>query len=291
MTRAIHPSPAMQALAALLLLLAASCAAPPPSARPAPAESAGPEAARLRDAMLAEVPGAAIPPRAQADRWIELAREAVAAAGQRPEGAELAVLADRAPSVQRIALLLLRAEGPWEVLAAAPAATGQSGRRGYFITPTGVYVNDGTIPGYRALGTRNAQGIRGLGAQGMRVWDFGWVRAPRGWAEDGSEAEIRFLLHATDPDILEPRLGRPGSQGCVRIGGAMNRFLDRHGVLDAELERIAARDERTAALLPPDRTPTPIAGRMLIVVDSAAPRVPPARMAQARLGEAPGCAG
>lgn len=291
MTRASPPRPAMQALVALVLLLVASCAAPPPATRPAPADTAGPEAARLRDAMLAEVPAAAIPPRAQADRWIELAREALAAAGQRPEGTELALLADRAPAVQRIALLLLRAEGPWEVLAAAPAATGQSGRRGYFITPTGVYVNDGSITGYRALGTRNAQGIRGLGAQGMRVWDFGWVWSPRGWAEDGSEAEIRFLLHATDPDILEPRLGTPGSQGCVRIGGAMNRFLDRHGVLDAELERIAARDERTAALLPADRTPTPIAGRMLIVVDSAAPRVPPARMAQARLGEAPGCAG
>lgn len=273
--------PAMRLAGAVILLFAASCAAPPPPARTPPPDVAAPEAARLRDAMLSEVPGAAVPPPALAAQWVRLAREALAAANRQPEGTELAVLADRAPAVQRIALLLLRAEGPWDVLAAAPAATGQSGRRGYFLTPTGVYANDGSVLGYRALGTRNAQGIRGLGAQGMRVWDFGWVWATRGWAEDGSEAPIRFLLHATDPDILEPRLGRPGSQGCVRIGGAMNRFLDRHGVLDAELERIAPGDARTAALLPPDRTPTPIAGRLLIVVDSAAPQVTPARMAQA----------
>lgn len=283
--------PAMRLAGAVILLFAASCAAPPPPARTAPPDAAAPEAARLRDAMLAEVPGAAVPPPALAAQWVRLAREALAAANRRPEGAELAVLADRAPVVQRIALLLLRAEGPWEVLAAAPAATGQGGRRGYFLTPTGVHVNDGSVPGYRALGTRNAQGIRGLGAQGMRVWDFGWVWATRGWAEDGSEAPIRFLLHATDPDILEPRLGRPGSQGCVRIGGAMNRFLDRNGVLDAELERIAPGDARTAALLPPDRAPTPIAGRLLIVVDSGAPQVTPARMAQAHPVGPQGCAG
>ncbi|WP_198373186.1 L,D-transpeptidase, partial [Roseomonas rosulenta] len=218
--------------------------------------------------MLAEVPGAARPDPAQAARWVALAREAMAASGQAAPRAELALLVDRAPSVQRIGLMLLRAEGPWEVLAVAPAATGTRGRQGYFVTPTGVFAHDGAILGYRALGTPNAQGIRGLGARGARVWDFGWQPAERGWREDGSEAEIRFLLHATDPALLEPRLGRPGSQGCVRIGGAMNRFLDHHGVLDAELERMAAEDRRAAALLPADRQPTSLAGRLLIVVDS-----------------------
>ncbi|MBR0672044.1 L,D-transpeptidase [Neoroseomonas soli] len=249
-----------------MALSVSACAGRPP---PAP-DVAGREAIRLRAVMLADVPGAAAPDPPQAVRWIALARNALAEAGRTPQGTELALLVDRAPAVQRIALLLLRAEGPWEVVATAPAATGITGRRGYFVTPTGVFVNDGGIMGYRALGTPNQEGIRGLGARGMRAWDFGWIRAPRGWTDDGSEARIRFLLHATDPDYFEPLLGQPGSQGCVRVGGAMNMFLDRHGVIDADLERIAAESPRMAALLAPDRTPTSIAGRMLIVIDSAA---------------------
>jgi hypothetical protein len=55
----------------------------------------------------------------------------------------------------------------------------------------------------------------------------------------------------------------------VRIPAAMNRFLDRHGVLDAEYEHAAKEDPRFAALLLPDRTPTPLAGDALIIVDSA----------------------
>jgi hypothetical protein len=55
----------------------------------------------------------------------------------------------------------------------------------------------------------------------------------------------------------------------VRIPDAMNRFLDRHGILDADYERAARRDRRFAALLMPDRTPTPLAGNLLVVIDSA----------------------
>jgi hypothetical protein len=257
------------ACAGLAALLAGCVARPPaPADRP---DAAAPEAARLRAAMLAEVPGAVAPDPARAAGWARLAQAALARAGQAPGRSEVALVVDRAPAVQRIALVLLRAAGGIEVLAEAPASTGRTGRRGYFVTPTGVFANDGAILGYRALGTPNAQGIRGLGARGMRVWDFGWHAAPRGWTGDGSAAPIRFLLHATDPDILEPRLGSPDSQGCVRIGGAMNRFVDRNGVMDAEIERQAAESPRVAALLAPGRTPSPIAGRLLVVVDSAAP--------------------
>lgn len=273
----------------LPVLICAACAAPPPAA--APPDAASQEAGRLREAMLAEVPHAAPPEPGLAAAWIAQARAAVEAAGQRPAAAELALLVDRAPAVQRGALLLMRAAGPWEVLATMPVSTGQAGRRGYFITPTGVFANDGGIAGYRALGTPNRQGVRGLGERGMRAWDFGWHMARRGWAEDGSEAPIRFLLHATDPALLEPRLGTPGSQGCVRIGGAMNRFLDVNGVLDADIERLAGTDRSAAALLPPERRPTPLAGRLLIVVDSDAAAPPPARAAQAGREEAAGCAG
>jgi hypothetical protein len=125
----------------------------------------------------------------------------------------------------------------------------------------------------------------------MRAWDFGWHWAERGWVEDRSEAPIRFLLHATDPEVLEPRLGAPGSQGCIRIGAAMNRFLDVNGILDAELERLSATQPRIAALLLPERRPTPIAGRLVIVVDSAAPALSQARPALLTGGPGMGCAG
>ncbi len=65
----------------------------------------------------------------------------------------------------------------------------------------------------------------------------------------------------------------------MRIGGAMNRFLDANGIIDAEIERQAATDARAAALLLPGRQPTPVAGRLLIVVDSGADRVGRARPA------------
>ena len=85
-----------------------------------------------------------------------------------------------------------------------------------------------------------------------------------------------MLLHATDPAALERRLGRPASKGCVRIPAAMNRFLDRHGILDADYERAAKDDPRFEALLLADRTPTPLAGNALVIVDSA--EAPAARL-------------
>ncbi len=150
-------------------------------------------------------------------------------------------------------------------------STGQPGRRRYFITPTGVFLHTDAILDYRAEGTYNENGIRGLGVKGMRVSDFGWVWAAKGWDADGELGEMRLLLHATDPDVLEARLGRPASQGCVRIPAPMNRFLDHHGVLDSDYELAALSDQRYRALLRPDRQPTPLAGRALVVIDSSRP--------------------
>lgn len=272
----------------LLASLALGCAGPAPAPRPEAAIPA--EALRLRAEMLAQVPRAESPDPGRAALWIAEARAALAASGHGPAGPELALIVDRAPAVQRAALVLLRSDGDWAVLAAAPVSTGATGRRGYFVTPTGVFANDGSITGYRALGTPNAQGIRGLGARGMRAWDFGWNWAARGWTTDGSEAPIRFLLHATDPGVLEPRLGTPGSQGCIRIGAAMNRFLDANGILDADLEARAAGDPRVAALLLPDRRPSLIAGRLLIVVDSRGGVRQVARPAPPPRGQGAACA-
>ena len=103
------------------------------------------------------------------------------------------------------------------------------------------------------------------------MWDFGWQAADRGWVADTDTVDIRLLMHATDPDYLEQRLGRPASQGCVRISAAMNRFIDAHGVLDLDYERAGRDDPKFAAVLLPNRQPTELAGRALVIVDSRLP--------------------
>ncbi|MCX8133521.1 MAG: hypothetical protein N3D18_06080 [Roseococcus sp.] len=262
-------------LMAVIALNACAPAAPPPAIAGPPAAEAAPDPAlaaeleRLRARFAAETGAARQPDPAGREQRIARARAALEASFYRPAGPELVVAVDRHPEVQVLSVLLARPEGGWEVVGESLVSTGASGRRGHFLTPTGVFLHTDAILDYRALGKRNALGVRGLGARGMRVWDFGWLTAEKGWREDGETGEIRFLLHATDPDLLEPRLGRPASQGCVRIPSGVNRFLDLEGVLDVDHERAArAGDARFAALLHPARTPSPLAGRALIVVDS-----------------------
>ena len=156
------------------------------------------------------------------------------------------------------------------MIGGSKVSTGQAGRRGYFLTPTGVFRHTAGIVDYRAEGTFNENHIRGLGLKGTRVWDFGWQPAEKGWTAEPETAEIRLLVHATDPDYLEQRLGRPASKGCIRIPAAMNRFLDHYGVLDAEYERAAPVEPSIAAVLAPDREPTPLAGELMVVIDSSA---------------------
>jgi hypothetical protein len=78
-------------------------------------------------------------------------------------------------------------------------------------------------------------------------------------------------MHATDPAVLEQRIGRTASQGCVRIPSSMNLFLDKQGVLDAGYESAAVTDIRYRALLLRDRTGSVLAGDALVVVDSSLP--------------------
>ena len=181
---------------------------------------------------------------------------------------QLLVVVDRNPDIQQMRIVLARPDGEWHSLGGTKVSTGQTGRRDYYLTPTGVFLHTDLILDWRAQGTFNAQHIRGLGLKGMRVWDFGWQRTVKGWGTE-EEGDIRLLLHATDPDALERRLGRPASKGCVRVPAAMNRFLDRHGILDADYERAARDDPAFEALLLSDRTPTPLAGNALVVVDSS----------------------
>ena len=246
------------------------------------------EVARLRGDLAREVPRAIMPEASSDAVWIALAERQLGASSVTIDYAQLLVVVDRNPARQELRILLAQpANQPWYVIGGSKVSTGQAARRGYFITPTGVFAHQSDILDYRALGTFNENHIRGLGLKGMRVWDFGWQTARKGWLADDDTAEIRLQMHATDPDYLEQRLGRPASQGCIRVPARMNRFLDFHGVLDADYERAAGDDARFAAILLPEREPTKLAGDLLVVVDSSsAARALPASRARPAVAQA-----
>jgi hypothetical protein len=227
------------------------------------------EAERLRAALLLEVPQAFVGLAGDDGALVTRAKAGVDAEALVISRAQLLVVVDRDPAVQELRIMVAMPRGAWQVIGGSKVSTGEAGRRGYFITPVGVFLHTDGILDYRALGTFNENHIRGLGLKGMRVWDFGWRPAERGWKSADDLVDIRLLMHATDPDYLEQRLGRPASQGCVRVPAAMNRFLDVHGVLDADYE-LAARDNlRFRSILRLEREPSPLAGNAMIVVDSS----------------------
>jgi hypothetical protein len=256
-------------------IVLASCAAPAPPTPPITTVTAAPTPTVLADTTALENALALAVPQRDACRpgdaagWIAAVRATIGTAGITVERAQLVLAVDRNPRRQTLCLLLVQPDAVWRVIGGSKVSTGQAGRRGYFITPTGVFSHSTDIVDYRAEGTFNENHIRGLGVKGMRVWDFGWQAAQKGWTADQEPAEIRLLLHATDPDRLEQRLGRPASKGCVRIPAAMNRFLDHYGVLDAAYERAAATNPRLAEVLPAGREPTPLAGNLMVVIDSS----------------------
>jgi hypothetical protein len=267
-----------------LLLLTAGCAGnqharstPRLAGRSAPAPAAGlmsdadvsREASRLRRALLLEVPEHTIGNADGTEAWIAHAKAVVDASQTVIDRPQLLVVVDRDPAVQELRIVLARPDAPWQVIGGSRVSTGQAGRHGYFITPIGVFLHTDNILDYRALGTFNENHVRGLGFKGMRVWDFGWQAAERGWGADRDTVEIRLEMHATDPDHLVQRLGRTASEGCVRVSATMNRFLDVHGVLDADYERAAVDDRRFQGILRSDREPTPLAGNAMVVVDSS----------------------
>jgi len=257
----------------------AGCAATPPAAPVAVSASApvlpprdyAADAALLRVTLAHEVPHAILPGAADNAAWIRRTQAEFAAWPYKLTGPQLLVAVDRNPAVQQMRVILAVPGGQWEVIGGGKVSTGRSGRKGYYITPAGVFPHTDAILDYRALGTYNENHIRGLGIKGRRVWDFGWQTAQKGWLNDGSTGEIRMLMHSTDPDNLEARLGRPDSEGCVRVSAAMNVFLDRHAVLDADYLRAAKTDPRFAAILAPDGVPSPYAGTYLVVFDSTRP--------------------
>ncbi|WP_241289977.1 hypothetical protein [Burkholderia stabilis] len=181
---------------------------------------------------------------------------------------EYVAMVDRAPNVQTL-FIYFRATpaNAWLMIGASPVGTGLPGKYDHFLTPLGVFHHSPDNMDFRAEGTTNENGIRGYGRRDMRIYDFGWVDGERGWGK-GGVSPMRFQMHATDPDRLESLLGIRHSKGCVRIPASLNTFFDRHGLLDDDYQ---ARVEAGKSLwvLRRDRDITPIAGRYLVVIDSA----------------------
>lgn len=260
------------AIVMTLGLAAASAAASPSPVSPASSASSPPGPAVEVDAPgafdAAVQPHLSVPADAQA-RYLAALDAALAAAGLPDLPPQHLLLVDRSPQVQAAFALLRTPQGGWQWLGAAPISTGQVGRFDHFRTPLGVFEHSLANPDFRAEGTYNENHIRGYGLRGMRVFDFGWVPAERGWGA-GGESPMRLQMHATDPDVLAPRLGRPDSKGCVRIPASLNTWLDKFGILDADYLQAAAAGQ-PLWMLRADRTPAPWPGRYLVIIDSGTP--------------------
>src|SRR5215472_13953761 len=115
------------------------------------------------------------------------------------------ILVDRNPFVQAAMIYWMSPDHVFHFIGASPVSTGKPGKFEHFVTPTGVFEHTVDNPDYRAKGTRNHFGIRGYGVKGMRVYDFGWQKAERGWGRGGI-GKLRLQMHATDPDLLDWKL-------------------------------------------------------------------------------------
>jgi hypothetical protein len=167
--------------------------------------------------------------------YISVLQQALIDAKLTDLAAQAFLLVDRSPQIQAAMVIVLTQSGGWHWLGATAVSTGKTGKFDHFLTPLGAFAHTPENPDFRSLGTFNKSHIRGYGLGGRRIFDFGWQLAERGWGEGGT-SKMRRQMHATDPRVLESRLGQVTSEGCIRIPAKLNVFLDAHGVLDADYE-------------------------------------------------------
>lgn len=212
-------------------------------------------------------------PLADRQRYLVLLQQALAEARLTDPVAQAFLLVDRSPQVQAAMVMVRTPTGGWHWLGATAVSTGKTGTFEHFLTPLGVFAHTLENPDFRAMGTFNKNHIRGYGLRGKRVFDFGWQSAERGWGR-GGRSLMRLQMHATDPQVLEPRLGNVASEGCIRIPGTLNVFLDAHGVLDLDYEAAMAAGQKLW-VLKPQRPTVPWPGRYMVIVDSQTLERPP----------------
>lgn len=195
------------------------------------------------------------------------------AAGLQFDGSQYFVWADRNPLAQIILVGFYDAgRDRMDFLGADLISSGTLQKDGdYFLTPVGIFENRVDNFGYRAQGTPNQEGWRGLGGKDSRVWDFGYQKSLKKYKGGNTLSEMRLLMHATDPDKGEPRLGRTDSKGCVRISQYLNRFLDTYALLDRHYEEWA-KTRPDSWLLKKDRQPVGYPGKFLFIGDSSLQR-------------------
>ncbi|WP_105133371.1 hypothetical protein [Burkholderia sp. BE12] len=254
----------------------ASEAEPPPPTPPRrhpplsaeEAQNATTRALDMRKRFTQEVTRRLNVPASEQRAYGERLQKALADADLGDLAGEYVAMVDRAPNVQAL-FIYFRATpaNAWLMIGASPVGTGLPGQYDHFLTPLGVFHHSPDTMDFRAEGTTNENGIRGYGRRDMRIYDFGWVDGERGWGK-GGVSPMRFQMHATDPDRLEPLLGIRHSKGCVRIPASLNTFFDRHGLLDDDYQA-RVEDGKSLWVLRRDRDITPIAGRYLVVIDSA----------------------
>lgn len=143
---------------------------------------------------------------------------------------EFLLIVDASFDCQCAALAFVSDNGQVFSSSAFKVSTGDS-RKFHYLTPSGYFEHSIDTGTYRALGTPNEHGIRGIGLKGARVWDLGWQKTTH--AKSDQVVDIRFQLHATDP-VLEAKLGTPQSQGCIRLSAGVNYFLDTYAILDKD---------------------------------------------------------
>lgn len=242
----------------------------------APAIAIEPGADALRDwrAQFArEVDHRLDVPLAAQQQYVLLLRQALTEANLSDSTEQAFLLVDRSEQVQAAFIVLRSSADGWFWVGATAVSTGKTGSFEHFLTPLGVFAHSLDNPDFRAEGTFNEKHIRGYGTRGLRVFDFGWQSAERGWGAGGT-SQMRLQMHATDPQVLEPRLGRVASKGCIRIPATLNVFLDRYGILDADYEQAQA-GGTVQWVLKRDREPIAWPGRYMVIVDSKATHRPP----------------
>ncbi|HEX7640877.1 MAG TPA: L,D-transpeptidase [Burkholderiaceae bacterium] len=201
-----------------------------------------------------------------AHRYAALLLSTLDSSDRQPDTPQYVILVDRSPKIQVLFLFWLDGDGGADLLGASPVSTGKATRFDHFETPVGIFLHTPDNPDFRAEGTKNENGIRGYGVKGERVFDFGWQQGKRGWGRHDL-GEMRLQMHATDPDLLEQRLGSVQSKGCIRIPASLNRLIDHYGLLDRDYEA-AEQEGRHQWVLATDREAAASAGNLLVIVDT-----------------------